>query len=537
LLIDSGVGQSSADGTSVTFAKVDFTMGDIHLTADHCLIRTTNGMVDPVPHIEATGHVVLTRGDETFRGSSFVLDIEGATLVGEDATFVSPPLYVHAAHLDSGADQTVATDAQLAIGTTDGRGEMQARAEQAVIDPGKTLQMRNVAISLYGLRLFTLRRLTISLQSTPRSLNESGSMAIPIIVRNSQISGPAFGLDHAFELYRKTFAQATVVETAKQGVEYLLTVRHTLAHRDARQGRHRLRLAKTDAASKASADPNAPAPDSIREFLKARPLPPKPDAVLDFTDIASTPDPLSIPARSASADLNIAVNVSRRQEIGFQRQGLLLLSRSPELILSGTLPLTATAIGDDNAEARAALRQPRLALTGQAVAGSLSELRLFDSDQTIHQNRLGVVGGLTTLPLLIGSHVLFQAQSNLHIYHYEDGDSYHYLETSVNSDYVFGERSALGASYIVRSQKGETPFDFDQVDTQDEAQVRGETSIGTHHRYTVAAVGRYDVSQRRFFDYELALAIRGHNIEPRISYRHLNKQIGFGISLPGILGP
>jgi hypothetical protein len=90
----------------------------------------------------------------------------------------------------------------------------------------------------------------------------------------------------------------------------------------------------------------------------------------------------------------------------------------------------------------------------------------------------------------------------------------------------------VGANYIRRFTGGSTPFAFDTVDTQNEARLRAQGSLGG--RYTVAALARYDMDQRQFFDYEIAVALRLRCVEPRFTYRRLGQQIGFTITLPAL---
>jgi hypothetical protein len=109
-----------------------------------------------------------------------------------------------------------------------------------------------------------------------------------------------------------------------------------------------------------------------------------------------------------------------------------------------------------------------------------------------------------------------------------------FTESSVTLDYIFYSRTMIGGSYIRRDQRGATPFIFDQVDTQDEGQFRGQVAL-PGGKYTLASQIRYDLRQSRIFDTEIAIAWRGKTIEPRFSYRTQNSQFGFGITLPGFL--
>jgi len=69
------------------------------------------------------------------------------------------------------------------------------------------------------------------------------------------------------------------------------------------------------------------------------------------------------------------------------------------------------------------------------------------------------------------------------------------------------------------------------VDTRNEAQLRSQFPLGG--RVTLAGVLRYDVSQAQFFDYQIAIGVRGQTIEPRFSYRRLGGQFGIGLNLIG----
>ncbi len=53
-------------------------------------------------------------------------------------------------------------------------------------------------------------------------------------------------------------------------------------------------------------------------------------------------------------------------------------------------------------------------------------------------------------------------------------------------------------------------------------------------KYTVGVLGRYDLDQAQFFDFEFALAVRLRCIEPRLSYRRLGERINVAIVLPGL---
>ena len=517
----STIRTSPTDGTRIEInGGGTFTMGDLRLTADHLVV------LRGYQHIEATGHVVLTRGDESLDGSSFVLDADTATLTADEATLSSTPLFLHADRITRSPDGTTAEKARIVFGDGDGRGELQVLSRSVTLSTDRKLRLVNAEVILYGIRLFTLPRLTVNV-APRRSGSAENRLSLPVQVRDSRVSGFVVGINLAFTPYPRTAVRVVAEETAREGPELLLSARRTIFSRGVPSARRTFQLQET-----------APGESSpLRQLLTARPAPPAPDPVLDFGDILPTPNPLAAPTHSAGTDLHADFSVSHHQEIGYRRQGPLLLSRQPEISITGQVPLVETAVPSDDRGARQALRAVRVSLVGDIGTGNYSETRLLGGRASIRRARLSATAGVVGLPLLVGNNLLLQTQSVLHTYRYQHGGAYGYLETSLDSDYVFAQRTALGASYISRVQRGKTPFYFDQVDTRDEGQIRGESALGHRRQYTLAALGRYDVAQHRFFDYEISAAVRGYSIEPRISFRRLNRQVLFGVALPGFTSP
>jgi hypothetical protein len=79
---------------------------------------------------------------------------------------------------------------------------------------------------------------------------------------------------------------------------------------------------------------------------------------------------------------------------------------------------------------------------------------------------------------------------------------------------------------------GVTPFTFDQVDTQNEGQLRGQYAL-PHGRWTIGGVIRYDMKENIVFDREIAITWRGETIQPHLSISTLNDQVSFGVNFPG----
>jgi hypothetical protein len=528
---------------------VVLTWGDVQLRAERLVYDPTRFFYG-----EAFGNVVLRRGDEELRGSTFILNGQEGLFVAEDAVLASPPLYIRGRTVTRTPYAIRAADARVGIGALgDGRGELQFRVGELLATtptgrPGR-LMLRNAGVYLFGTRLFTIRRATIKLTGSRRRRRSTqalvGSGAVPPVrARVSRISGSLFGVSVPLTLGENLAARTDIDLSTRRGVQYGATVRRDLISGGGGDGGRRRGLGSV---TPGGIDPSVAGLSPIRQVLKARPLPPPPDPVLDFESILPLRDPLAEPTGDLGRDMYAELNVSGPREFGSRRQGPLVLTRMPELNLIARFPLGGGGAAtpdpeiSTNAADRAALRRPRLFASAQGTAGQYSEERLQVSrdgggpSRHVRESRFGGAATLGLQPFLLGdSRTLARADTTYTSYAYGSGRRYHYLETALSVAHVFAYRTSLGASYIVRAVGGATPFYWDQVDTRSEAQVRGQITLAPRNKYTLAGVGRYDVSQRRLFDFEIAFAMRGQNIEPRFSYRRLNGQFGFNLALPGI---
>jgi len=148
------------------------------------------------------------------------------------------------------------------------------------------------------------------------------------------------------------------------------------------------------------------------------------------------------------------------------------------------------------------------------------------------RNRVGGEVGLNLLPLLLGRRMLFQSHFSYRYLQYQGGASYGVPEVGASAAYIPGPGTLLGVALYQRGPSGETPFLFDRIDTQSEAQglIQGRVS----KKITAAALVRYDLEQNRIFDWSYTIGIRGRSLEPRFSYHKLGGQFSFGVHLVGL---
>jgi hypothetical protein len=472
--------------------------------------------------VVATGNVTVTRGDERIRGASFAFEGVEGLFVAEEAVAVSPPFRISGKRITQAPDELKAEDARLSL-RPDGGGELRFRTEELRIRLGNRLILRNATIYLFGTRLITVRHLSLPISASSDQDRAVGATP-PFSFRLSPASGTAIGLGRDVALFRNVFASAQTDFTTRQGIQYTLGLRaNFITPPPDLRGRRALPLPG-----------GIPDPDAtpLQRILTAR-RPPAPfDPVLDYYDVLATPNILEDPTRYGTRLGFVRAVYAHNREFGGRRQGIVLVSRKPEAQAFLRLPLSRPMRADENEEARRALRSPRFALIGEATSGTVTETRLNEATRrSIEQNRTSGLIGIGLQPLLVGSRVLVGGQVSYQHSHYNDGQTYRITETSVAAA-LPGRTGSLGAAWIKRGIGGATPFIYDSVDTQDEAQARGELRL---NRITLAGLVRYDTNQNKLFDTEIAVGLRGSLIEPRFSYRTLNGgQFNFNIALVGL---
>ena len=93
-----------------------------------------------------------------------------------------------------------------------------------------------------------------------------------------------------------------------------------------------------------------------------------------------------------------------------------------------------------------------------------------------------------------------QIRANYAKYLESEGPEFGVLHAVTNHNVTLVDAStALGGGLIWRTTSGKTPCFVDRVDTANEGQLRAQFAI-PHSVWTIAVLGRYDLSQHRLFD-------------------------------------
>jgi hypothetical protein len=390
----------------------------------------------------------------------------------------------------------------------------------------KTVILWNASIYLFRARLITIRRLSFDVSSdTAGGAPRTKSNIPPVTFRITRTSGLVVGAGLNFTAFRGFRASTAVDLTTRAGIQGQFTLRHDFLGADPRE---RARLISP---IPGAVQPELAHASPLRQFLAARPLPPPYDPVLDYVDILPTANPLAQPTRLLGRDVHAEADLSYRQEFNGRRAGPVLLTRFPVVALAGRVPFAPPISANDNAAARAYLHIPRLVATGSATSGYYEETRPDESGKpTTVSTRSSIGVGVGTTPVLVSNSTLLLAQAYGEGAGYGVGGSYRYSELSLSAQQVLSARTGLGASFIFRTAGGASPFRFDQVDAKREAQVRGQVLLG---RLTLAGLMQIDTQQGTAFNEEITLAYHKGAVEPRVSFRTLNRQILFNLAFPG----
>ena len=514
--------ETRPDGTLLLVAEggAIFTMGDLRIEADRIVWDRLK------ERGEATGHVLVQRGDELLRGEGFVFDGANETFEAKETTLVSAPFTVRAKTLTRQNGETVLAEPRIGVGPGQEFGFSADEASLRGTQRMATLHLRNATFSLIGKRLFRVRSITLPLNSRGRGGESSGLNAL-FALRSSSLSGLGISVGLPFTLARGVYGEARMDVTTRGGIQPVFTARHDFFGPLPQTERPIFALPGDIAPALADASP-------IRQLVTARPLPPPYDPILDYSDILPEPNTLSHPTRALERNGFIEGNFSYHREFSGGRRGPVFFSRLPEIVTAVRFPLAPPVPAADNEATLQFLKTPRLTVRGEASIGRYREIQAREPERPhVAANRNRLLLGVGIAPCLLGPHFLLTAETSLHVRRYSGSKEYQVMENNISAQYVLAARSALGAAYIRRAAHGESPFLSDQIDARNEAQLRAQYAFPKGH-YALAALARYDLDERKAFDYQFAISYRQGVVEPRLAYRTINRQIVFNIAFPGL---
>lgn len=439
------------------------------------------------------------------------LDKSGYSFRFSEAQLFSSVLYIQSDELTFSSETGAEARRLRFVPGPAPRGEIELAADRVRSQPGSgRLYFENATVRLLGNRLITLRRLTV----TPR-YNKQGpqqSLDIPILYRTSRVSGVAAGVRLPFSPIHGAQGVFLAESTSRQGTNTLITVRSQLLGQPTAPPTESLSLfGRFNNLTKKELSFQ----ERLRPLLTA-PLSPKDDLSNQrYATGLSAPATLEPLARQARPSLTLDAAVESNREF-VRRDGVLLRSRLPEAKLTGRVP------------GRGGQGGWLATLSG----GPAREKRLDDTGELIQSDRFVASLGWEAPRVPLG------AQGQLHAFVGQTEQRYPHSHYSISelrlaTDYGFTPQTGLAGGLALRRAQGQSPFRFDTLEANNEAQLRGQTQLGS---MTISLLGRWDLQSGQLFDREVALGWRGKTVEPRLTWRSQSQQIGFTLKLPALTG-
>ena len=471
--------------------------------------------------LEATGAVLVKRGLERVEGKNLKitgldlgkrsLDKSGFGFFFSEARLFSPRVYLAADELRFSSETGAEARRLLFVPGPDARGEVQLSADLVRSQAGTgRLSFENATVRLLGNRLITLRRLALTPKYTEK--RRAQSLKLPIVYRTSRVSGVVAGVQLPFAPVAGSQGSFVIESTTRQGWNALITAQRELLGQPVavEQEDPTLLTGLRNATQKERSFE-----ERVRPFIFA-PLPAAADlSLLSYASSLSVPPLLEPLPRQKKPTLALETTVEYNREL-VRRDASLLRSYLPNIRLVGRVPGSKGSGG-------------WLATLG---GGHAEEKQLDGTGTHIRANRLVASLGWEAPRLRLGR----QGQAHAFVGQTEQRypESYYRIsELRLSTDYGFSQDTGLSGSVSLRKAKGKSPFLFDTLEALDEAQLRGQTRVGSA---TFAILGRWDLRTHQLFDTEIAIGWRGKTIEPRLSWRSQNQQVGFTINFPALAG-
>ena len=147
----------------------------------------------------------------------------------------------------------------------------------------------------------------------------------------------------------------------------------------------------------------------------------------------------------------------------------------------------------------------------------------------IYARRISHEAGLSTRPLLIAPNTVLLPSISITTNSYSgDKTAYRYDQINVAVNHYFSPLTAVGVQFLASSTSGDSPFNFDVLDTSREMDLRFQTGTA---RFVVAGRIRYDLARGGVIDYQAALGPALRGFIPVFSYNFRTRSLGVGIQV------
>lgn len=473
-----------------------------------------------------SGHVRLHETDTTIRAGKITFDGNARNGVATDALVNQKVFTLRSAQIKGKSERgakpgehseiLTATEADLTTVPPDEKADYHIHAQTITLDRAKHRGvLRNATLYLFGARLLTVPRITFR-------LGAGGGAA------RRQTMLPTFGVSARYGTY---LAFGSGLHVARFPIQYRLLLPTRQSVEATLTSQQTLYAPRVPAAPTAGPQVGpVTLLDRIRAFATA-PIPVLPDGdPLRFHDFLPEPNPIRLFDTPSRGGLGLAEELSIHVAARGRLRDDLYVSRLPEVTLRGQIPLTRPpappAYGDAGAF-RAALRHLVFYADAQETVGEYRE-----QPTNVNARRVRTQLGFSAYPLLVAPNTVLQPRVLISTSGYSGRKkAYRYDQLDIAVNHYFSDLTAVGVQFLASNTGGDSPFNFDVLDTSREVDLR--VQMGNRNLITAARV-RYDLSHHGVIDYQLAVAPALRGFIPVFSYNFRTRTVGLGLEIKGV---
>ena len=465
------------------------------------------------------GHVRIHETDTTLKAQEVTFNGRASGGVATDAEVDRAYFTIRAPRIEGTPELLTAYGGDFTTVPNGGPADFYLRSQTITLDAQKRRgTLKNATVYLFGARLVTIPRLTFGLAG-PGGGNRR-AVAIPTVGYSSRY-GTFLAFGNNTRLMRLPLQYRLLLPT-RQTVEAAVTSSQALY---------------TPRVHSAPAAPYTGPVTLLDRLRAAATVPPGPlpqGDPLRFIDFLPDPNPIQLFNAPSHGGLYLGEDLSTHVASSGRLRNDLYVSRLPEINLSGDLPLTqvpkAPAYGDPQAF-RAGLKHIVLYAQARETIGYYRE-QLSDAPYHIYARRISHQAGLATRPILIASNTVLLPSISVTTNSYSgDKTAYRYDQINVAVNHYFSPLTAVGVQFLASSTSGDSPFNFDVLDTSRELDLRFQTGTA---RLVAASRIRYDLARGGVIDYQIALGPALRGLIPVFSYNFRTRSLGLGLQVRGL---
>lgn len=487
--------------------------GELTLRADEADADFAAGIYD------LHGNVRVHEADTTLKAQEVTFNGRASSSVATNAEISRSYYTIRAPRIVGTPALITAYGGDFTTVPNGGPADYYLRSETITLDSGKHRgTLKNATVYLFGARLVTIPRLSFGLGGQGSSGGKH--LAIPTIGVSSRY-GTFIAFDSTTRIIRVPLRYRLLLPT-RQSIEAVVTSSQTLY------------------APSVHAAPPAPyiGPKTLLSRIRAAatvPTGPLPDGdPLRFVDFLPDPNPIQLFNTPSHGGLYLDEDLSTHVSASGRLRNDLYVSRLPEISLSGDIPLTpvpkAPVYGDPQSF-RANLKHIVLYAQARETLGYYQE-QLSAAPYDIYARRINYQAGLAIRPLLIAPNTVLLPSISITSSSYSGSKTaYRYDRINVAINHYFSGLTAVGVQFLASNTSGNSPFDFDVLDTSRELDLRFQTGTAS-----VVAAGRirYDLTRGGVIDYQAALGPALRGFIPVVSYNFRTRSLGLGLQVKGL---